>query len=117
MLHHLVRRQYTVGNVSSTSGMRTFKLVWVLRMGMRCQVATAMAVMTGAPYLEKQQFLDNFWADWKPLLGKGHVIQSLKKCDFSPIYEWHMAEREKRKGLAKEVRLAAAQLEALQHSQ
>ncbi|CAL5221032.1 g3151 [Coccomyxa viridis] len=66
------------------------------------EVATAMAVMTGTPYLEKQQFLDNFWADWKPLLGKGHVIQSLKKCDFSPIYEWHMAEREKRKGLAKE---------------
>ena len=65
-----------------------------------------MAVMTGTAYLEKQQFLDNFWADWKPILGKGHVIQSLKKCDFSPIYEWHMAEREKRKALDKEVRHA-----------
>lgn len=70
------------------------------------QVATAMAVMTGTAYLEKQQFLDNFWADWKPILGKGHVIQSLKKCDFTPIYEWHMAERERKKALPKEVRPA-----------
>ena len=65
-----------------------------------------MAVMTGTAYLEKQQFLDNFWADWKPILGKGHVIQSLKKCDFTPIYEWHMAERERKKALPKEVRPA-----------
>lgn len=72
---------------------------------LRCftQVATAMAVMTGTAYLEKQQFLDNFWADWKPILGKGHVIKDLKKCDFTPIYEWHMAEREHKKALPKEV--------------
>ena len=62
-----------------------------------------MAVMTGTAYLEKQQFLDNFWADWKPILGKGHVIKDLKKCDFTPIYEWHMAEREHKKALPKEV--------------
>ena len=62
-----------------------------------------MAVMTGTAYLEKQQFLDNFWADWKPILGKGHVIRELRKCDFTPIYEWHMAERERKKALPKEV--------------
>ena len=62
-----------------------------------------MAVMTGTAYLEKQQFLDNFWADWKPILGKGHVIKDLTKCDFTPIYEWHMAERERKKALPKEV--------------
>ena len=67
------------------------------------QVATAMAVMNGTAYLEKQQFLDNFWADWKPILGKDHVIKNLKKCDFTPIYEWHMAERERKKALPKEV--------------
>ena len=87
------------------SGVRCTILVLRRELSWR-QVATAMAVMTGTAYLEKQQFLDNFWADWKPILGKGHVIQSLKKCDFTPIYEWHMAERERKKALPKEVRRA-----------
>ncbi len=26
------------------------------------------------------------------------------RCDFTPIYEWQMAEREKKKGMSKEVR-------------
>ena len=69
-----------------------------------------MAVMTGTAYLEKQQFLDNFWADWKPILSKGHVIKDLTKCDFTPIYEWHMAERERKKALPKEVWLPFLEL-------
>ena len=77
------------------------------------QVATAMAVMTGTAYLEKQQFLDNFWADWKPILGKGHVIRELRKCDFTPIYEWHMAERERKKALPKEVSSTSEQPSAM----
>ena len=72
-----------------------------------------MAVMTGTAYLEKQQFLDNFWADWKPILGKGHVIRELRKCDFTPIYEWHMAERERKKALPKEVSSRSQQLPAM----
>jgi DNA topoisomerase-1 len=66
-----------------------------------------MAVMSGTAYLEKKQFLDNFWKAWKPILGPNHVIKDLKKCDFTPIYEWHMAERERKKALPKEVRLSA----------
>ncbi|EIE23767.1 DNA topoisomerase I [Coccomyxa subellipsoidea C-169] len=66
------------------------------------EMATAMAVMTGTQYLERQQFLDNFWADWKKVLGPKHAIRDLKKCDFTPIYEWHMAERERKKALPKE---------------
>lgn len=66
-------------------------------------MATAMAVMTGTAYLEKKQFLDNFWEDWRPVLGKNHTIKSLSKCDFTPIHEWHMAERERKKALSKEV--------------
>lgn len=31
-------------------------------------------------------------------------LQDLKKCNFEPIYTWHMAEREKKKNLSKEVR-------------
>ena len=31
-------------------------------------------------------------------------IPFLPRCDFTPIYEWHMAEREKKKAMSKEVR-------------
>ena len=37
------------------------------------------------------------------VLGKDHVIKSLKKCDFTPMYEHAMAEREKKKQLSREV--------------
>lgn len=67
-------------------------------------MATSMAVMTGTQYLEKKQFLDNFWEDWRKVLGPKHIIRDLKKCDFTPIYVWHMAERERKKALPKEVR-------------
>ena len=37
------------------------------------------------------------------VLGKDHVIKSLKKCDFTPMYEHAMAEREKKKQMTREV--------------
>ena len=37
------------------------------------------------------------------VLGKDHVIKGLKLCDFTPMYEHAMAEREKKKALPKEV--------------
>lgn len=37
------------------------------------------------------------------MLGKNHVIKDLKKCDFTPMYEYAMAERERKKQLSKEV--------------
>jgi DNA topoisomerase-1 len=37
------------------------------------------------------------------VLGPRHTIKSLDRCDFTPIYEWHVAEREKKKGMTKEV--------------
>lgn len=39
------------------------------------------------------------------MLGSNHVIKSLDKCDFTPMYEWHMAERERKKLVTKEVRM------------
>lgn len=48
-------------------------------------------------------FIANFWEGFKEVLGPRHVIKSLDKCDFTPIYEWHMAEREKKKNTTKEV--------------
>ncbi len=38
------------------------------------------------------------------MLGKDHVIKGLKKCDFTPMYDHAMAEREKKKALSKEVK-------------
>lgn len=60
------------------------------------------AVMLDTEYMNKETFKKNFWADWKAVLGPKHRIQSLSKCDFKPIYEWHMAEREKKKTQSKD---------------
>jgi len=35
-------------------------------------------------------------------------VRGLDKADFTPIYDWFMAEREKKKTLPKEARLGAA---------
>ncbi|MCO5607990.1 hypothetical protein L7F22_062192 [Adiantum nelumboides] len=66
------------------------------------EVATMFAVMRETDYVTKQKFLSNFWNDWRKILGPGHVIQKLESCDFTPIYEWHLAEKEKKKSLSSE---------------
>ncbi|WCJ32216.1 DNA topoisomerase 1 [Euphorbia peplus] len=70
------------------------------------EVATMYAVMQETEYLQKPQFRDNFWNDWRKLLGKNHVIQNLEGCDFSPIYEWHGQEKEKKKQMTTEEKKA-----------
>lgn len=66
------------------------------------EVATFFAVMKETDYMNKPTFLRNFWEGFKEVLGPNHVIKSLEKCDFTPIYEWHMAERERKKSMSKE---------------
>lgn len=61
------------------------------------------AVMKETEYYNKPQFRENFWNDWRALLGKKHVIQKLDDCDFAPIYEWHLEEKEKKKQMSAEV--------------
>jgi hypothetical protein len=61
------------------------------------------AVMLETDYMKKPLFLKNFWAGFKDTLGRGHVIQSLEKCDFRPIYDHLMADRERKKGMTKAV--------------
>jgi hypothetical protein len=70
------------------------------------EVATMYATMLETDYItqKKRTFLDNFWAAFKPLLGKDHVVKCLEKCDFRDIYNHLMAEREAKKNLSKEVR-------------
>ena len=61
------------------------------------------AVMLETDYVKKKKFNENFFGDWKKILGKNHVIQDFSKCDFQPIYEWHLGEMEKKKQMSTEV--------------
>ncbi|KAJ8557256.1 hypothetical protein K7X08_002881 [Anisodus acutangulus] len=70
------------------------------------EVATMYAVMLETDYMSKQQFKENFWNDWRKILGKNHVIQNLGDCDFTPIYEWHQREKEKKKQMSSEEKKA-----------
>lgn len=63
------------------------------------------AVMKDTDYATKPKFIENFWNDWKQVLGKNHVIKKFELCDFTPIYEWHLTEKEKKKLLTSEVNL------------
>lgn len=67
------------------------------------QVATMFAVMKDTDYATKPRFIENFMNDWRALLGKNHVIKKFELCDFTPIYEWHQKEKEKKKLMTTEV--------------
>ncbi|VVB11430.1 unnamed protein product [Arabis nemorensis] len=62
------------------------------------EVATMFAVMRETEYYNKPKFRENFWNDWGRLLGKNHVIQNLDDCDFTPIYDWNLKQKEEKKG-------------------
>ncbi|XP_057540485.1 DNA topoisomerase 1 alpha-like [Amaranthus tricolor] len=70
------------------------------------EVATMYAVMLETDYVKKEKFSENFFGDWKKILGKNHVIQDFSKCDFKPIYEWHLREKEKKKQMSAEEKKA-----------
>lgn len=59
--------------------------------------------MKDTEYAEKAKFIENFMTDWRRILGKNHVIKDFKHCDFTPIYEWHQREKEKKKQMSTEV--------------
>jgi hypothetical protein len=71
--------------------------------GVSLQVATFFAVMKDTDWVQKKTFVTNFWHDWSKLLGKNHIIQKLSSCDFTPIYEWHLQEKERKKNMTSEV--------------
>ncbi|CAI9279853.1 unnamed protein product [Lactuca saligna] len=70
------------------------------------EVATMFAVMLDTDYMTKPVFKQNFWNDWRKILGKNHTIQSLEDCDFKPIYDWHQREKEKKKQMTTEEKKA-----------
>ncbi|RVW38872.1 DNA topoisomerase 1 beta [Vitis vinifera] len=66
------------------------------------EVATMFAVMKDTDYATKPRFIENFMNDWRVRLGKNHVIKKFELCDFTPIYEWHEKEKEKKKQMTTE---------------
>ncbi|RCV29997.1 hypothetical protein SEVIR_6G056600v4 [Setaria viridis] len=70
------------------------------------EVATMFAVMKDTDYAGKPTFIENFFTDWRTLLGKNHVIKKFELCDFTPIYEWHLREKEKKKQMTTEEKKA-----------
>ncbi|WOH10328.1 hypothetical protein DCAR_0729795 [Daucus carota subsp. sativus] len=64
------------------------------------EVATMFAVMLETEYMTKPKFRENFMSDWRKILGEKHIIQNLEDCDFTPIYEWHQREKEKKKQMS-----------------
>jgi len=70
------------------------------------EVATMFAVMKDTEYAGKKTFIDNFFGDWRKVLGKNHIIKKFELCDFTPIYEWHLTEKEKKKQMTSEEKKA-----------
>ncbi|KAL6857037.1 hypothetical protein ACP4OV_018419 [Aristida adscensionis] len=70
------------------------------------EVATMFAVMKDTDYATKKTFIDNFFTDWRKILGKSHIIKKFELCDFTPIYEWHLREKEKKKQMTSEEKKA-----------
>jgi len=68
--------------------------------------ATYFSRYFGTDHMDKPQFSTNFFADWKKILGKKHVIKDFKKCDFKPIVEHLKVEKEKRLARTKEEKQA-----------
>lgn len=66
------------------------------------EIATMYAVMRNTEYYNKELFKKNFWKEFSSVLGDDHTIQDLEHCDFTPIYEWALEEKEKKKNRSKE---------------
>lgn len=64
--------------------------------GLGQEYATIYAKYTDTEYVKNKVFKNNFWKDWKKMLGKNHVIQDLDNCDFGKIYN-HLLEKKKKK--------------------
>ncbi|RNC43506.1 DNA topoisomerase IB large subunit [Trypanosoma cruzi] len=67
------------------------------------EVATMFAVMREHDYYRNEIFRRNFFSSWREILDKRqHPIRRLELCDFEPIYQWHLREREKKLSRTKE---------------
>ncbi|CBZ30453.1 DNA topoisomerase IB, large subunit [Leishmania mexicana MHOM/GT/2001/U1103] len=71
------------------------------------EVATMFAVMKEHDYYRMEVFRRNFFESWREILDKRqHPIRRLELCDFEPIYQWHLVQREKKLNRTKEEKKA-----------
>ena len=73
-------------------------------------------MMKDTDYATKKVFVQNFWTGFRKVLkgANKQLITEFSKCDFTNIYDWHVAEREKKKLLTNEARgCGAARLQLL----
>jgi len=56
--------------------------------------------------IDDKKFTENFWQDWRKILGSGHVIQNFKDVDFKPLQRYLVQRSDQKKsakkGLSKE---------------
>uniref|UniRef100_A0A6A7G310 DNA topoisomerase I n=1 Tax=Hirondellea gigas TaxID=1518452 RepID=A0A6A7G310_9CRUS len=55
--------------------------------------ATQFAVLKESEHVKNPVFRNNFFNDWKRILGKDHVIKTLEDIDFTPIFDWFQVEK------------------------
>ncbi|PLW17666.1 hypothetical protein PCANC_06109 [Puccinia coronata f. sp. avenae] len=84
------------------------------------EVAWFFGSMLNSDHIEKPTFVRNFFNDWREVLKQhpprdGTKITDFSKCDFTPMFEYFQAERERKKGMTKAekdaIRIARDELE------
>ncbi|KAG0059711.1 DNA topoisomerase 1 [Linnemannia elongata] len=74
------------------------------------EIAGFFGALLFTEHAENPTFQENFFKDFSKI-AKAHKtspeITSFKKCDFTPMYEYYQAEKEKRKNMTKEQKEAA----------
>lgn len=66
------------------------------------EAATLYAKYIETDYVKSKIFNKNFWNDWKKILGKNRIIQSIDDCDFRLIYNYLLDKKEAKKSLPKD---------------
>eukprot|EP00698_Gefionella_okellyi_P026035 TRINITY_DN97_c0_g1_i1.p1 TRINITY_DN97_c0_g1~~TRINITY_DN97_c0_g1_i1.p1 ORF type:complete len:639 (+),score=174.61 TRINITY_DN97_c0_g1_i1:37-1953(+) len=77
------------------------------------EIATFYAVAIGSQNADNDVFRQNFFKDWRKVLGKDHIIKEFDKCDFMPIKKWAEEQKELKKKATPEEK-AARKLETQQ---
>lgn len=60
------------------------------------EIAFLYAKYISTEYVTNNTFNKNFFNDWRKILGKDHIIQSLALCDFSPLKKYLDEQKEQR---------------------
>jgi len=81
------------------------------------EIATWFAAILETDHAQNPTFCKNFFADWRRVLisnrqeRKFPQVQDLKKCNFRPIHEWLLKDKEKKKELRKDAAYKQAKKE------